>query len=71
MPDVTFAVTEPLASPQLAFVGVSVIVGSGESFTVAVVVAVQLLASVTVTVYVLDTTLLKSYVVAPLLQLML
>ncbi len=50
MPDVTLDAMDPFDNPQLAFVGVSVSCGSGESVIVALELIVHPLASVTVTV---------------------
>src|SRR3569832_228009 len=60
--------TLPLLSPHVALVGVSVAVGTAVVVKVAPIVAVQLFASVTVTLNVPADMFVKSCVVAPLLQ---
>ena len=70
VPPLTVMLIEPFALPQLASVTVgALMVGPLRLLTVALVVVVQLFASVTVTVYVLAATLDKFCVVAVLLQL--
>src|SRR4051812_17530485 len=66
VPLAALATTVPLLRPQSVCVGVTITVGNGVVVTVAESVNEQLLASVTVTLYVPPTALLRFCVVAPL-----
>ncbi len=69
VPLVMLDVMDPFGLPHVASVGASVTAGGVEGATVALAVVVQLLASVTVTVYVPAAMPVKFWVVAALLQL--